>query len=189
MATKKKTEPVTASLIIPVNVKKLSQGLKTVFTGMSLVFDSIGVDTDLPVMDSAEVFGSDNTKAEKIGDLIGETKSADAPEVKSEQIVAAVMAEKAEDAADPPAETGLSAKSDAEPDASEHTKTETAVSVEEASSTVTLDDVTQVIVQKIKQKRSNNEKIGALLKSYGVSKVGELPAPRYEAFLTDISAI
>ena len=37
---------------------------------------------------------------------------------------------------------------------------------EEAASTVTQDDITRIIVQKIKQNRSNNEKIGSILKSY-----------------------
>ena len=60
---------------------------------------------------------------------------------------------------------------------------------EETVSTVTQDDITRIIVQKIKQNRSNNEKIGAILKSYGVAKVSDLPAARYEAFVTDLSAI
>ena len=66
---------------------------------------------------------------------------------------------------------------EAQPDASEPT------------STVSLDDITKIIVQKIKQNRSNNEKIGSILKTYGVAKVGDLPASKYEAFLTDLSAI
>ena len=32
-------------------------------------------------------------------------------------------------------------------------------------------------------------KIGSILKTYGVAKVGDLPASKYEAFLTDLSAI
>ena len=56
-------------------------------------------------------------------------------------------------------------------------------------STVTQDDITKIIVRKIKQDRSNNEKIGAILKTYGVAKVSDLPAAKYEAFLTDISQI
>ena len=53
----------------------------------------------------------------------------------------------------------------------------------------TQDDITKIIVRKIKQDRSNNEKIGVILKTYGVSKVSDLPAAKYEAFLTDISQI
>lgn len=56
-------------------------------------------------------------------------------------------------------------------------------------SILTKDDITSVIVAKIKQKRSNNEKIGQLLKAYGVGALSDLPAEKYEAFLTDISQL
>ncbi len=59
----------------------------------------------------------------------------------------------------------------------------------EMATQLTQDDITRVIVQKLRQNRSNNEKIGQLLKAHGVAKVSELPAEKYEAFLTDLSAI
>ena len=66
----------------------------------------------------------------------------------------------------------------------------TAADSEEGTvSSVTVDDITKVIVAKIKQKRSNNELIGKLLTSYNVGKVSELKPSQYEAFLTDISQI
>ena len=55
--------------------------------------------------------------------------------------------------------------------------------------TVTVDDITKIIVRKVKQDRTNNEKIGAILKTYGVARVSELPTAKYEAFLTDISRL
>ena len=61
--------------------------------------------------------------------------------------------------------------------------------VREKTSAITLDDVTKIIVQKIKKNRNNNEKIGQILKAYGVAKVGELPDSKYEAFLTDLSEL
>ena len=54
---------------------------------------------------------------------------------------------------------------------------------------ISLDDVTKVIVQKIRQNRSNNEKIGTIIKNYGVCKVSELPPAKYEAFLTDLAQL
>lgn len=57
------------------------------------------------------------------------------------------------------------------------------------ASTVTADDITKIIVQKIKQNRSNSEKIGSILKTYGAAKVSELSADKYEAFLTDVSQL
>ena len=72
----------------------------------------------------------------------------------------------------------------------EEQKTEPAAQKEqESTSSVTQDDITKIIVQKLKKDRSNNEKIGAILGTYGVAKVSELPAEKYEAFLTDLSQL
>ena len=72
----------------------------------------------------------------------------------------------------------------------EEQKTEpAALKEQETTSSVTQDDITKIIVQKLKKDRSNNEKIGAILKTYGVAKVSELPAEKYEAFLTDLSQL
>lgn len=59
----------------------------------------------------------------------------------------------------------------------------------EQISTITADDLTKIIVQKIKQNRSNSEKIGVILKTYGAAKVSELPSDKYEAFITDVSQL
>jgi hypothetical protein len=58
-----------------------------------------------------------------------------------------------------------------------------------SQSTVTADDLTKVIVRKIKQNRSNTQKIGAILKTFGVAKVSELSADKYEAFLTELAQL
>lgn len=63
----------------------------------------------------------------------------------------------------------------------------TAVKKEQA--TLTVDDLIKVVTQKIKKDRSNKEKVLALLKSYGASKVSDVPADKYEAFLTDLSQL
>jgi len=60
---------------------------------------------------------------------------------------------------------------------------------EAPASSVTLDDITKAIVQKIKQDRSNNEKIGQLLMNYGVVRVSEIPVEKREAFLTEVASI
>lgn len=59
----------------------------------------------------------------------------------------------------------------------------------EPKQTVTADDITKIIVRKIKQNRSNSDKIGMILKTYGAAKVSELPPDKYEAFLTDVSQL
>lgn len=60
---------------------------------------------------------------------------------------------------------------------------------EKPAVTITKDDITSVIVAKIKKKRDNNEKIGQLLKTYGVAQLSDLPTEKYEAFLADVSQI
>lgn len=54
---------------------------------------------------------------------------------------------------------------------------------------LTVDDLIKVVTQKIKKDRSNKEKVLALLKSYGAAKVSDVPADKYEAFLTDLSQL
>lgn len=74
------------------------------------------------------------------------------------------------------------------PDNPQPTKQD-ASSKEKPVVTITKDDITKVIVTKIKKKRDNNEKIGQLLKTYGVAQLSDLPVEKYEAFLADVSQI
>ena len=62
---------------------------------------------------------------------------------------------------------------------------------QESTSTpsVTADDITRIIVRKIKQNKDNNEKIGQILATYGVKKVSALKPEQYESFVTDLAAI
>ena len=174
MATKKKnaeTVEAAASNVIAVDARKLSQGLRMTFEGMALVFDSIGVDVAVPTVKADDVkteVKADTASAEKAGG-VEETKSEELDMAQGTEVQNAATEAETEDAAEAPSEV--------QSDASEPT------------STVSLDDITKIIVQKIKQNRSNNEKIGSILKTYGVAKVGELPVSKYEAFLTDLSAI
>lgn len=59
----------------------------------------------------------------------------------------------------------------------------------EPSTALTADDLIRVVTQKIKKDRSNKEKVLALLKSYGAAKVSDIPPDKYEAFLTDVSQL
>lgn len=77
-----------------------------------------------------------------------------------------------------------------QPDKSQQAKQESPAAAKTQSAvTITKDDITAVIVAKIKKKRDNNEKIGQLLKTYGVAQLSDLPAEKYEAFLADVSQI
>ena len=67
------------------------------------------------------------------------------------------------------------------PDNPQPTKQD-ASSKEKPVVTITKDDITKVIVTKIKKKRDNNEKIGQLLKTYGVAQLSDLPVEKYTQF-------
>lgn len=77
-----------------------------------------------------------------------------------------------------------------QPDKAQQAKQESPAATTTSSAvTITKDDITAVIVAKIKKKRDNNEKIGQLLKTYGVGQLSDLPSEKYEAFLADVSQI
>lgn len=57
------------------------------------------------------------------------------------------------------------------------------------STAITIDEITKVILGKIKLNKENSDKIGLLVSSYGVSKVKDLPSEKYEAFVTDLASI
>lgn len=71
----------------------------------------------------------------------------------------------------------------------EQPKKKAAPKKKQEQTTLTADDLIRVVTQKIKKDRSNKEKVLALLKSYGASKVSDIPADKYEAFLTDVSQL
>lgn len=177
-AKKKNTETIdaAASNVIAVDARKLSLGLKMTFEGMAMVFDSLGVDTAVPTVkaDDAKAVIQAGTPADKAGG-VEETVSEERDTASDAEVQSA-----ADDTVPSAAETV---------DSAEATATEAQSETSEPTSTVSLDDITKIIVQKIKQNRSNNAKIGSILKTYGVAKVGDLPASKYEAFLTDLSAI
>ena len=178
-AKKKNTETVesAAPSVIAVDARKLSLGLKMTFEGLAMVFDSLGVDTAVPTVKA------DDAKTEVQADKSAEDKAGGVEETVSEEHNTAPDAEvqsAADDTVPSAAETV---------DSDEATAAEAQSETSEPTNTVSLDDITKIIVQKIKQNRKNNEKIGSILKTYGVAKVGDLPASKYEAFLTDLSAI
>ena len=63
--------------------------------------------------------------------------------------------------------------------------------LEESSKTsITLDDITRVIVAKVKQdKDTNSPRIEKLLQKYGTSKVSSLPVSKYEAFMAELASL
>ena len=154
-----KHENNSGSLVL-VDAELLSQGLKTAFTGIALVFDSLGASR-----------AADEIKAAQ--------ETSPYPTISAASQVSSETEEKEKMEALPFDPEPKTPDKPAEPAADKLTP----------APSVTIDDITKVIVAKIKKKRDNNARIGALLTSYGVEKVSSLPPEKYEAFLTDISEI
>ena len=158
----KKNENNSGGMVL-VDAELLSQGLKTAFTGIAMVFDSLGA-------------------------------SGAADEIKAAQEAQPTPAVSAVSQVSPGAEENAQEEADDLPFDPEPKEPDKPVEPKEPDKpspapAVTIDDITKVIVAKIKKKRDNNARIGALLKSYGVEKVSGLPPEKYEAFLTDISEL
>lgn len=148
---------------VTVSMKKLVAGVGTMFAGVLQMLEALEPQTAKQLMDRVV----QNAEAEQAVDATASVKektglvdeTAPAVEESDTEKQAALADETVQDTA---------------PDQSQ---------------TVTVDDITKIIVRKVKQDRSNNEKIGSILKTYGVARVSELPAAKYEAFLTDISQL
>lgn len=169
---KRKSRKTGEANLVTVDANRLREALKHTFEGVTMLFDCIGLNVPVgePVPEQKEKPAESSPAAEPKFTPVEEPPEeapiveAPADEPTAEEPVAVeAPAEKKQE--EPPAETSP------------------------AVSTVTQDDITKIIVRKIKQDRSNNEKIGAILKTYGVAKVSDLPASKYEGFLTDISQI
>ncbi len=174
---------------IAVDAGKLSKGLKTTFEGVAMVFDSIGLPVQLGLTMDLEDESDGTADAEPTASAVAAEQTESAV---STEKVAVKKEAKAESKSESASEPTLVA--DTQEEAVSEEPAPVAEPAPDAKNTpaapvISVDDITKIIVQKIRQNRNTNEKIAAILKTYGVAKVSELPADKYEAFLTDLSAI
>ena len=194
--------------------KKVVDGLTEVFEGLAQMFEGVSDQLELLGADAASedkrIFPIVDQKAPAVSDKLEEpftdSNSDATADTQPDAENSAGEAEEeenfpADDADDLPwgEDTGQvkeTCRKDEPPDKTKQSdkaqpcKQETPAAVKTPSAvTITKDDITAVIVAKIKKKRDNNEKIGQLLKTYGVAQLSDLPAEKYEAFLADVSQI
>ena len=170
--------------VVAVNVATLSQGMKMMFEGCAMIFDSLGADGS---MISAAVPGT--TVAEETKTAVAPTKAEPVKEEGKAETQTETKQEAEHEADEQKAEVqkAEAQKSDVQkPESQKATPTETS---KDPVSTVTVNDIIRIASAKITANRKNSEKIGALVRSYGVSKMSELPEDKFEAFLTDISQL
>lgn len=170
----KPQEPVTVSM------KKLIAGVGTVFAGVIEMLEALEPHVAQHLVDVAVQHTADEQKCADVKSTqSGYVPTAGSVSEHSEQIVKEPVTE-----ADAQTDTAAAVSEELPSEENQNAVPDTT-----AVNTVSEDDLTKIIVRKIKQNRSNNEKIGAILRTYGVSKVSELPVSKYEAFLTDVSQL
>ncbi len=145
---------------IPVDSKKLIDGLGTIFGGVIQLLAAMEPNMAKELSDMA-INGVPKEKA-------SETFNPD----DFEEIIAAD---------DLPWDT--------EPEQPKQEEKPKKVNEKKDQTALTADDLIRVVTQKIKKDRGNKEKVLSLLKSYGAAKVSDVPADKYEAFLTDLSQL
>ena len=150
---------------VTVSMKKLIAGVGTMFAGVLQMLEAL-----------------EPQAAKQLIDRVAQ--NAEAEQGASNATVSA------QEETEPVNETEATAElADAEEQAAPVEEVQDPTPAADQTQTVTVDDITKIIVRKVKQDRTNNEKIGAILKTYGVARVSELPTAKYEAFLTDISQL
>lgn len=150
---------------VTVSMKKLVAGVGTMFAGVLQMLEALEPQAAKQLMDRV------------------------AQDAETDQAAANDTVSVKEDT-DPVNETEATAKqAEAEQGAPVKGEVQDPAPASDQTQTVTVDDITKIIVRKVKQDRTNNEKIGSILKTYGVARVSELPTAKYEAFLTDISQL
>ena len=171
MRSKKEDKlPLNETFGITVDVRKLSRGLKTTFEGISEIFDSLGMEFDIPL--AMESFTN-------------KTSPQTVQNVQNNAMQSRTFSEESESAVPSTIEV---IKENNAPETSEnsetHKKIEQAQQQEKTKSAITSDNITKVIVEKLKQDSNNNKKIEELVHNYGVSVISQLPEEKYEAFMT-----
>ena len=181
MAREKKTKTSDPQKPVSVDVSKLTQGISLVFTGaikMLEAIESANVSIALdPVNTSVLSETGRETITEKKDDATGEHNAATYEPVDEPVTVLDVPQKK------PTADANAGQK---------NTDKKPGEKPQKSGSTarpITTDDITKIIVRKIKQNKANNERIGLVLKTYGVERVSDLKTEQYEAFITDVAAL
>ena len=137
---------------ILIDAHKLSRGLKKTFEGISIIFDSLGINNeDLIMLKSSAMSTSSASSASA---RIADTETADAAtSAINAQTTVEVSAGKKLNEAEQSENSGTSGTADA----AGIIETLEVSEAEEANSSITYDDLTKIIVEKIKQDTANNK--------------------------------
>lgn len=185
---------------VVVDIDILKDGLKGVFITTAKIFDAIGAEdaaAEITGVAEAAVDAADNSSdssSDSYTDSSSDQAEKEAPSkrksrVKTEPVESGNASEAPESDSKASDSSDKEVTTRAEKTPQEATEEQETASKDATESGVALDDITKVIVAKIKLDRSNNAKIGSILKNYGVAKVSLLPKDKYADFLAEISSI
>ena len=181
MARENKTKNDNQHNPVSVDMAKLTEGIHLVFSGAVKMLEAMAY--TVPV-DSSFTVNSITDSSSAI-DTVSAENHIDSDKPKTDVIVDNQPQGQPQE---PPPET----KAEQEKTPQEEQKNEPQESkgnTEKSAVSVTPNDITRIIVRKIKQNKENNEKILMILKTYGVEKVSDLKPEKYEAFVTDLAAL
>ena len=215
----KKNETIDTNRIVHVDLGKLSEGLALTFGGVTKVFESLGAEAVPGFGTVSAVEGEKGEEAVDTADTTGTTETTDtAVSSAAEKRTAKTASKKPAKTQNEPekVEDEAVGKTDAEAaeptaqssDNGQETAQETVQETREApagdapsddttaagenvagGSPFTLNDIMKIAAQKMAKDAGVTEKIGALVKTYGVSTLKELPEEKFEAFMTDLTQI
>ena len=175
--------------------QKLNLGLRMFFEGVAMVFDSLGDDsgTEEIVKNFKAIGTGEESEACKARTVQPQPHSISTSNSASSGCVADTATRISQEASkNNKASSKLSVGANEANDTDEKllNSDEMPETSKDSKTSITLDDITRVIVEKVKQdKDTNNQKIGKLLQKYGTSKVSSLPVSKYEAFMAEVASL
>ena len=176
---------------VTVRLSKLVEGVSLMFAGVLTMLESLDAGTAKKLTEGFALNDAADT-AEGTGET---TSSADPVDAANDSC----GAEDAVPDAEKPGEQEKSEKSE-KPEAAKTAQTEkkpetpgtaapAATTQPAPAPSITVDEVAKIVVQKVKANHGINDKIRALVNSYGAQRVTELKPEVLEAFLTDLSQL
>ena len=181
MAREKKAKTDNQQNPVSVDMAKLTEGISLVFSGAVKMLEAMAY--TVPVDGSFTV--NSITDSSSAIDTVSAENHIDSDKPKTDVIVDKLPQEQQQ-------ESQAETKVEHEKTPQEEQKNEPQESEgksEKAAVSVTPNDITRIIVRKIKQNKENNEKILMILKTYGVERVSDLKPEQYKAFVTDLAAL
>ena len=181
MAREKKAKTDNQQNPVSVDMAKLTEGISLVFSGAVKMLEAMAY--TVPV-DSSFTANSITDSSSAI-DSVSAENHIDSDKPKTDVIVDKLPQEQQQ-------ESQAETKVEHEKTPQEEQKNEPQESkgnTEKSAVSVTPNDITRIIVRKIKQNKENNDKILMILKAYGVERVSDLKPEQYEAFVTDLAAL